>query len=69
MRSYLASRTSAIIPAASGAADDVPLNTPVHLWCRSVVTCQRIRRGHVNCDCMTSDPKSDVSVGKTVFIT
>ena len=36
--SYFASKTKASIPAASGAADEVPLNTSVHLWWRSVVT-------------------------------
>ena len=35
---YFASNTRANIPAASGAAEEVPLNTLVHLWCKSVVT-------------------------------
>ena len=34
---YLACKTKAIIPAANGADDDVPLNSSVHLLCKSVV--------------------------------
>jgi hypothetical protein len=37
---YFASSTSASIPEASGAADEVPLNVLVHLWLRPVVIYQ-----------------------------
>ena len=35
---YLASNVNAMIPAASGAEADVPLNSSVHWWYKSVVT-------------------------------
>ena len=37
---HFASSTSENMPAAMGAAEDVPLNSSVHLWNKSVVICE-----------------------------
>ena len=44
MQTYFACKTRANIPAARGAADDVPLNSSVHLWCKSVVTWDKMKK-------------------------
>lgn len=64
MQTYFACKTRANIPAARGAADDVPLNSSVHLWCKSVVTWDKMKKEENILQEERNVPLTNVSVCK-----